>query len=357
MPVVLTADVHAHTFSTFSYITSDGYNSRLRSTLGVVRDIMEACLRKSAPFIHVGDWFHSRRSIPVEALHLTLSLFQDYPTVPKYFIVGNHDLLLNKGGSPYSVKAFEKYGEVIYKPTTFSIPPFTFYALPWLSNKESMLKGLSGLAKAARGSMVDGCRYRVLLAHVGLQGAVVGPDDYVMSGDLPVKSLKHKCYDLCLLGHFHKRQQLRDRIHYLGSPCPVTMGERCDDKSYAILNDDGSLSFTKTRHPRMFKVACSTMVQLTRWFVREKPPRGSAILLVTDSIALSDITHLEKDYCIKLTRPKQDTGEVSLASISTGVSYNRMLDDYLDLVDVEPDLDKELLRNLGHKCLSGADNA
>jgi len=106
--IVITADLHAHTFSSFSYVTEAGYNSRLAATMHTLRGILEACVEHKAPFIHLGDWFHSRRSVPVEAVHSSLEMFQEFTGVDKYFLVGNHDLLFNAGGSPYSIRMFER---------------------------------------------------------------------------------------------------------------------------------------------------------------------------------------------------------------------------------------------------------
>lgn len=88
--LVVISDVHAHPFTQFASGTGTD-NSRLLRTLDVLRDSLEEAKSRMAPWICAGDIIHTAGRTKNTVLNLVINVLNEYPTVEKYLVWGNHD--------------------------------------------------------------------------------------------------------------------------------------------------------------------------------------------------------------------------------------------------------------------------
>ena len=95
---------------------------------------------------------------------------------------------------------------------------------------------------------------RILLIHYGVNGAKVGPGDYVLPSELSVGMLFPEEWNIIFSGHYHIGQQIGAKFHYIGS----AMQHRWDDaglqKSFVVYDTEtGKMERIPTEAP-VFKV-------------------------------------------------------------------------------------------------------
>ena len=99
----------------------------------------------------------------------------------------------------------------------------------------------------------------VLLLHAGVQGAKVGPSDYVLPCELELPMLQPDRWDLILSGHYHISQQLGDRFHYIGSAMQHRWDDAGFEKTFMVIDtDDWSIERIPTNAPEFLVVKGKT---------------------------------------------------------------------------------------------------
>src|SRR5690606_26763288 len=92
--------------------------------------------------------------------------------------------------------------------------------IPYTENREHV-------AELCRSAAPNNDSTRLLLAHLGVQGAKVGADFvYTNEADCAVKDLNSKAFEFGFLGHYHIHQKLSKNVYYVGSPLQHNWGDR-----------------------------------------------------------------------------------------------------------------------------------
>jgi DNA repair exonuclease SbcCD nuclease subunit len=76
----------------------------------------------------------------------------------------------------------------------------------------------------------------ILITHIGLEGAF---DNNGEPSKDAVPLLLFKGFDQVFIGHYHNRNSIGKKVHYIGSMYPATFGEN-NEKGITIVNSDGS---------------------------------------------------------------------------------------------------------------------
>ena len=169
------------------------------------------------PLIIAGDLNDSKAIIRAEVANRLIELLKE-KTVSVHLLVGNHDLI-NEKGKEHGLNFLAPYVNLVSTWT----PLLDCYLIPYISSNEEL--------KVILGSIPAGSH---LIMHQGFQGAFIG--DYIqdkssISPEL-VKDFK------VISGHYHKHQTVGS-VTYIGSPYTMTFGEANDGpKGFLIVNDD-----------------------------------------------------------------------------------------------------------------------
>ena len=224
MDFVITGDIHLHPYTDFATVT-DGMNSRLLDGLNVVRQMKDYCIENDVKKMIVnGDTYQDRLNIETDTLFHVYEVFEEVQRagIEVIFNTGNHDQH-DKAGTIYTTKALSKLGIVVHEPTIIGTPDTAFYVIPFAYDVTPVKDKIKEFAKLAR---KESKHSTVLLLHQGVNGAFVGPYDFVMKENLTIKDCMSQHFDWVILGHYHKFQMLNSNTFYTGSPMELNFGER-----------------------------------------------------------------------------------------------------------------------------------
>lgn len=226
----MTADLHLHPFRLCSMNSG---RDRLDDGLDVLRQSLSAARELDCPWVFGGDLKHIKNSWFQYALNRAKEILDQFGSVPKIMIHGNHDG--TAGGSGLLPFANEST-LVIDSPEIIEWAGIT--AAVWPHSNDVSLRP-SFLAQAKKKNV------RLLLGHQFMANAAVGPKDHpiVQGATLQDFGLDGKrVFDWAFLGDVHKQQILAGSggknatVVYPGSPYALNWGELEENKS-ALLVD------------------------------------------------------------------------------------------------------------------------
>ena len=208
--------------------------------------VEEAKARGCETCIFLGDWHHHRASVNVSTLNYSVSnlkkLSDAFENV--YLIVGNHDLFYREKREINSFPYAELFGNLHIINDETEIKG-DVALVPWLVGDE--WKGM----KKLKSKYVFG---HFELPHFMMNQIVEMPDH----GEL--KSEDFDKPDLVFSGHFHKRQ-IRDKVHYLGSPFAHNYADAWDDQRGAMfLEWDSEPVYVNYDGPRYIRLNLSDLI-------------------------------------------------------------------------------------------------
>jgi len=191
--ILITSDVHVHSWPAFSTLDSRGFNSRLLDTLRVIDDLGDVAEREKADVIVIaGDLTHVTK-IDVHVFALLAGtlrqLHRRHPKIPKLIIEGNHDRAAQMRGLS-SIAALRECGLTILSD---------FGCLPVL--------GMSFFGRAYGETNLPAEPADVAVIHQGVRGSEIS--EYFTSAfenDLDPSEAHRLAKHLVIAGHYHNRQ-------------------------------------------------------------------------------------------------------------------------------------------------------
>lgn len=179
-----------------------------------------------------GDTLDTKAIIRAECANALIFTFNQCK-VPVYMLVGNHDLI-NEKGEAHALNFLKPYVNVVEGPTR--VPRLRATLIPYMSNKEALQDLLVRLGKD-----------KTLIMHQGVQTAHMG--HYIQDKT----SLPPEAFDgfRVISGHYHRAQDIKcgetGLFSYIGNPYTLNFGEANDGpKGFRVLYDDGSLESIPT---------------------------------------------------------------------------------------------------------------
>ncbi len=208
---VCISDIH------FNLNTLPLASSALRSALKKAEDLR-------VPLIIAGDLNDTKAIIRAEAANEIISILCE-AQIPVYILVGNHDLI-NEKGLHNGLNYLKPYARIVNIPT-YTSPTKNLLLIPYYSDSTQLVSFLKYAEPNA-----------ILIMHQGFLGAAMG--DYIQDKSsidpVIVKDFK------VISGHYHRHQTI-GTVTYIGSPYTITFGEANDGpKGFLVLNEDGSFT-------------------------------------------------------------------------------------------------------------------
>lgn len=192
------------------------------------------------PLIIAGDLLDTKAIIRAECANKLLQMLSVKDKTPTYILVGNHDLV-NEKGSEHALNFLWGFAEIVDRPTKIALGSNCAMLVPYYSDTNK-LKFL----------LEDEDIPRTLIMHQGVLGANMG--HYVQDkSSLPKETFK----DFRVIsGHYHRAQDIKcgrprkgavGLFSYIGSPYTTSFSEANDGpKGFRILYEDGSLELIPT---------------------------------------------------------------------------------------------------------------
>ena len=240
MKIAFTADIHAHNHTAFAKMLPNGRNSRLQSILDVFKQIVDKSAEQNVShLVVVGDMFHARARIDVDVLYGVAEVLR-YATdrMAVTLIVGNHDQY-SRDGRYHSLAPFlsNESGRCVVMDHAAWFPStdatFRLACMPFCDTREDF-----DVAARLLGGGKPG--FSILAAHLGIDGAVSGPDEIPVKESIPANHPFFKSFEYVILGHYHGYQILHKdgTMFYVGSPLQHNFGERNEVKGFSIIDTE-----------------------------------------------------------------------------------------------------------------------
>lgn len=250
---IASADYHLHNFPAFDV---DG--SRLSWSLKAAEAIYQAARKHNVPSLFAGDLFHNPKEVDNEVLVKTMQWYNEsYEAgkIPFVAIDGNHDQKTKNTGTYRSseyLKSFVGFDTFKHNPALenkmggpgseilFYNQNMGVWGIPYYTHEKDWLKEIKRVTKLAKGNG----RNKILLLHGNAPNAKTPSgqviDDCILPKDLD-SLFKH--WDLVLMGHIHRPQQLSKKVYMLGSPIHQNMGDAWCEMGYWEVYSDMSMIF------------------------------------------------------------------------------------------------------------------
>lgn len=255
--VAIFTDLHAHPFRAYAQVLPGGQNSRLAHALACIDQVRVACAEREVDLVLFGgDMFHVRKNIPVQAFNAVYDEMARFAEdkLPVLAIHGNHDQA-DRLGADHSIYAFRSFLTVVDQPHWVQIrgrsgSMYSILAIPYTEDVDHLRKVVGTKMLTVKSTP------RILLGHLGLQGAKVGADFvYVNAADPTVGDLGLQNYDAGFLGHYHLHQKVADKLWYVGAPLQHNWGDRGQVRGFMIYDTDtGAAEHIPLRAPRFVQI-------------------------------------------------------------------------------------------------------
>ena len=200
--------------------------------INLFKHIADTCVRRNIPhIIHLGDWFHDRKSLGLQTIHTsieTAEIIRDFETD---ILLGNHDLFYKYQSKPTSLDIFREFSNIsiVDEVKTVMVDGYELTLAPW--NTET----------------IPVCE--TLLGHLEVTGFGIPTKFKYEIGDFEQCGTVYS-------GHFHFPMELSN-IKYLGAPYHMSFGESGDRRGYYIFNH-GKLEFIEFgEYPRFLRLVAS----------------------------------------------------------------------------------------------------
>jgi hypothetical protein len=223
--LVLISDIH------FSVPTLEPASAALRMALDKARELY-------IPLVIAGDLTDTKAIIRAEVANRLIELFREFDDVSVYVLVGNHDLI-NEKGTEHALNFLTPYASIIDQlDFTMFHRDLNIGLIPYFSDTTALQELLKTYDTGT-----------TLIMHQGVQTADMG--HYVQDKS----SLPKECFSKLrvISGHYHLKQDIqcgpeRDdyvgTFSYIGNPYTLGFGEaKHGMKGFRILNWNGSLDF------------------------------------------------------------------------------------------------------------------
>lgn len=196
---------------------------RALQLLGIVKDKAK---EYGADVVCVGDFWDLRGTLNVRQLDQVLYAVEEIKC-PKWFVPGNHDQV-SLDGMIHGMNVFRGYPDIKVATDRLFLVDGTVRAfLPWRERAED---------QRAIFDLSDSERLWTMFAHGEAAGATANSGKR-SSGLVTAKQINEHAR-ACYLGHYHKRQQIGDRIWYIGSPYELDIGERDQPHGIALVTNE-----------------------------------------------------------------------------------------------------------------------
>jgi len=276
MKFALTADVHLTRYGQDKVEDTSHLPERLHSIKETLYNIANYCLENKIPIVVIaGDLIHTKSLIYTIAQDLILDYFDNFGDLDFVVLDGNHDLA-GKGQNSISSLRFLK--SVMNVDWVTKIPSGDSDVL-WVPYSYDIV------------NQVKSNSARILVSHFGLSEGMLNSGISIIS-DIGMKDLVGK-YDLVLLGHYHKPQEIigaDTKLVYVGSPIQLDWGEKGDEKRFLVVDTDTldvqSIPTTGYKKYIEFEIDCNNKSEVLE-AAKEAKDKGHHIkVLKTDNVSI-----------------------------------------------------------------------
>jgi DNA repair exonuclease SbcCD nuclease subunit len=372
MKIVAFSDVHAHSFKDFSrnllvkwngnagryeevseQDSATSMNSRLFNILSGLSDIKDYCKEHNiTTCLMAGDLFHSRGSVETVTFNGVYHVFEAFHSegIRVIMLSGNHDQFDSSAIPENSLYSFNSICDVIDNPQVVELVDeetgevIELCCLPYSKHKTMLKDFLDDYIKNSNKSI-----QRILMAHLGLSGSLIGSGSYVISDEWNIHDLHENKFKYTVLGHYHKPQFLTEGCFYCGSILQNNFNDEGDLHGFMVLDTNRRYDVEQVplNYPEFITLNKDNLCNYDSEYLKGQYVRVSSTAADAEEVMskLSDIVdedkaseirvEVEKDYDVdarsdvSITQTNEEIIQTYVAEKSEQEQYNK---EFLDLL-------------------------
>lgn len=224
MKFLYTADLHLSRYAQDKVDSNSNLPERLHSIKEALYSMGQYCYDNDiSVFIIGGDIMHTKSVIYSIAQEVMIDFFEQFDKLDFLVLDGNHDLSGKGADAISSLRAIDNITGVDWiTKTPYDVD--NIVCVPYSYNVVDQVKKSEA---------------QILISHFGLSEGVLNSGISIVS-QIKLNDLIGK-YDLVLLGHYHKPQEIISddiKLYYVGSPIQLDWGEKGDEKRFLVVDTD-----------------------------------------------------------------------------------------------------------------------
>lgn len=335
MKRVAIADIHLSAYKN-DQIEDDGLPYRLGMLIKVVRSICKFCRTNDIENIDIlGDLYNDNDIIYTDSFNSFSDIILEFDDIKFTILSGNHDMSSIGEAKTSAVCPLNAYSNVTIVDKTSKKICDNVIAVPWTSD-------IAQKIKTAEGSSI-------LLSHFGLSEAQLASGISVSTGITMTDLSK---YQLALLGHYHKPQELKGKnthLFYVGSPIHIDWNDKNQKKRFLVYDTETlevkSVPISGFKQFREFEITDDSDVSEVMNEAMELKSEGHNVRvknLTENEVSPSD------DEIVVLEESSVDPTD---RGIKTSMSTEEKMKGYLDIKNVK-DEEREDHMKIGSQLVS-----
>lgn len=311
------ADLHLSRYGQDKIEETTNLPERLYSIKQALYEVGDYCIEnKIFNMVIAGDIMHGKSIIYAIAQDLIIEFINHYKDIKFWVIDGNHDITSKSSSAISALRFLESMPNVKWIPwnTTYETDSILF--VPYSYKMIDIIKGHSK---------------KILISHFGLTEATLNSGMSLIT-DIGLRDLIQ--YQLVILGHYHKPQEIiRDnfQLYYCGSPIQLDWGEKGEEKRFLVVDSDtlkvDSIPLTKYKKHIEIEITNDNKVEALKEAHQAKEDGHHIKLIKRDSV---DLFSIESEYNIV------DKAEVDITNrgISSNMSQQDRLYKFLEIHEI-----------------------
>ena len=325
MKFLFTADIHLSRYGQDKVEDETNLPERLHSIKKVLYSMGDYCYDNDINlFIIAGDIMHTKSIIHSIAQDVMIDFFEQFDKLQFLVLDGNHDLSGKGQGAISSLRSLDHMSGVDW----ITEVPYTtenMVCIPYSYNLVNQVKKFEA---------------KILISHFGLDEGVLNSGISITS-DIKLADLVGK-YDLVLLGHYHKPQEIimdNIKLYYVGSPIQLDWGEKNDEKRFLIVDTDtldveSVLTEGYKKHVEL-EINSSNKSEIIEIAKKEKDSGNYVKLIKTESI------EIESDEFAIIDKTEKD---ITNRGITSSMSEADKLKRFMEIKEVSSDKTEKYLK-------------
>jgi DNA repair exonuclease SbcCD nuclease subunit len=331
MKFAFSADFHLSRYGQDEIEVESNLPERLNSIKKALIELAMYCINNKIPTIILGgDLLHGKSIIYAIAQYIMIQYFKEYGKLLNFYVFdGNHDL---SGKGKDVVSALESIQDI---PGVTWIP---FNKTLRIDDGDVLLVPYSYEVP----KIVKENKARILISHFGLSEGVLNSGMSIIS-DISVSDLVGK-YELVLLGHYHKPQEIiksNMSLYYVGSPIQLDWGEKGEEKRFLVVDTDtlqvDSIPFTQyKKHIEVFITDENKDAAIKE--AQEAKESGHHVKVIMKERV--DLSEISKDFNI-IDKTEAD---ITDRGITSSMSQEDRLRRYIEIKELPEEVGEEYLK-------------
>ena len=242
MKYVIISDLHVKTAKKYDRLI-EGLPESIYWPLYNLKQAAYYAKENDAILVIAGDINDSKRLVSQQVITETLNTLNEVSSIVEtYLLLGNHDYELYNG--KIYTYLLNLQNVTVVTPNDPLVLNNELGLVAYNYDRERLLEDIRN---------IDPLELKGIVSHFGLQEGKLSGSEY-RTGEFSLSRDFFELDNWLILGHYHQPQEIKPKVHYVGSPVPIKIDEAFEDKRFVMLDlDTDTLVSIPTTYPKYKK--------------------------------------------------------------------------------------------------------